>query len=169
MNTIECAREQDVLDALAARRWPARSDAGLVAHVAQCSICSDMVAVIQPLTEAEEELWPTIQVPSAATVWWRAQLRARQEAARRASRPMTIVHAAASIAALAVMVSVLYVAGPWVRTFSFSLPALPSIPFTLPEMSSIRELGPWARVAIGMLITWGIVAPIAIYFATAEE
>ena len=31
-------------------------------------------------------------VPSSAIVWWRAQMRARQEAARAAERPITVVH-----------------------------------------------------------------------------
>ena len=33
------------------------------------------------------------QPPSSAIVWWRAQMRARQEAARLAEQPITIVHA----------------------------------------------------------------------------
>lgn len=35
------------------------------------------------------------QPPSSAIVWWRAQMRARQEAARAVERPLTIVHALA--------------------------------------------------------------------------
>src|SRR3954466_6930508 len=33
--------------------------------------------------------------PSSAIVWWRAQMRARQEAARAIERPLTIVHTVA--------------------------------------------------------------------------
>src|SRR3954471_15127886 len=33
--------------------------------------------------------------PSSAIVWWRAQMRARQEAAKAVERPLTIVHAVA--------------------------------------------------------------------------
>ncbi len=175
MTPAECPREQDVLDALAARRWPSRCDADLLAHVARCGICADMIMVIQPLADAHEELWPAIQVPSAATVWWRAQLRARQEAARRASRPMTIVQVAASIAALAVLVSIGYVASPLLASLSFSLATLPfafSLPlmdFSLPEVPAVRELGLWSWMAIGVFVTWAVVTPLAIYFASAEE
>jgi len=35
------------------------------------------------------------QPPSSAIVWWRAQMRARHEAARAVQRPLTVVHALA--------------------------------------------------------------------------
>ena len=178
MRTIECVREQDVLDALAARRWPARCDGELVAHIAQCSICADMIAVVQPIGDAHEELWPSVQVPSASTVWWRAQLRARQEAARRVARPITIVQAAAVVAALAVAAALAYIAAPLLPALSFSLPALPAwfslpdipaVDFSLPQMPPLTELGLWWRITIGVLLTWGVIAPLAIYFAISEE
>src|SRR5688500_1045787 len=44
--------------------------------------------------------------PSSAIVWWRAQMRARQEAALAAARPITIVHALAIAAGTGLMLSV---------------------------------------------------------------
>lgn len=175
MIRVECAREQDVLDAIAARRWPERCDAELRDHVASCSICSDVVAVVGPLTASHDEIWPEIQVPSSATVWWRAQLRAQQEAARKAARPITIVQVAASVAALVVIVVTAYAIRPWLPAFTFGLPELPTLSVSLPRIalpevpSSISEIGLWSWMAIGAFLSWAVIAPLVIYFATAEE
>lgn len=45
------------------------------------------------------------QPPSSAIVWWRAQMRARQEAARAVERPLTIVHALAIACGLGLLFS----------------------------------------------------------------
>jgi hypothetical protein len=47
------------------------------------------------------------QPPSSAIVWWRAQMRARAEAARAVERPVTIVHALALAATLGLLAGVL--------------------------------------------------------------
>ena len=51
----ECTREQDVLDAIAANRWPRRSDEELLQHVAGCAICSDLVEVVRPLIDEHDQ------------------------------------------------------------------------------------------------------------------
>ena len=175
MIRVECPREQDVLDAIAARRWPERCDAELRDHVASCSLCTDVVDVVGPLTTSHDEIWSEIQVPSSATVWWRAQLRAQQEAARKAARPITIVQVAASVAALFVIVLTAYAIRPWLPAFTLGLPELPTLSVSLPRItlpevpSSISEIGLWSWVAIGAFLSWAVIAPLVIYFATAEE
>ena len=174
----DCTREQDVLDALAARRWPGRCEAELLTHVSQCSICADIVAVVQPIGEVHEELWTSMQVPSASTVWWRAQLRAQQEATRRASRPITIVQVAAAIVAFVATAAFASIAAPLLPTFSFSLPTLPAwfalpklptIDLSLPEVPPLQQLGRWWWLGIAAFLTWAVIAPLAIYFAISED
>ena len=46
------------------------------------------------------------QPPSSAIVWWRAQMRARQEAAHLAEQPITIVHALSIAAGIGLLLSV---------------------------------------------------------------
>ena len=175
MMRIECPREQDVLDAIAARRWPARCDAELRDHVATCSICTDFVEVVEPLTVARDDMWPEIQVPSSATVWWRAQLRARQEAERKASRPITVVQVAASIVALVVIAAASYAVRPWMPAFRFPRPEWPALNVSVPHISlpdvpsSISDLGMWSWVAIAIFLSWAVIAPLVIYFATSDE
>ena len=65
------------------RREPELTDAEIEAIVAD--------AIAAEASTARREATP----PSSAIVWWRAQMRARQEAARAVERPLTIVHALA--------------------------------------------------------------------------
>ena len=53
--------------------------------------------------------------PSSAIVWWRAQMRARQEAARAVERPITIVHGLAIACGVGVALSLITTAVAGVR------------------------------------------------------
>ena len=77
----------------------AATDAEIEAIVAE--------AIAAEAAMAREEAAP----PSSAIVWWRAQMRARQEAAQLADRPITVVHALAIACGAGLLLSVVgYVA-----------------------------------------------------------
>ena len=97
MRQVECEFEAEVLSAVAQSRWPDRAAADLRAHALVCPICSDVAAVAGAIDEASAEMRASASVPAAGLVWWRAQLRARREAAKAAGRPIT----AAQVIALA--------------------------------------------------------------------
>ena len=59
-------------------------------------------AIAAEASSARREAAP----PSSAIVWWRAQMRARQEAARAVERPLTVVHAIAIACGLGLLLSV---------------------------------------------------------------
>jgi hypothetical protein len=97
MKTYDCEFESEVLAAVVEGRWPERADTELRTHASTCSICSD-VAVIGAAIDADREaLRAEAALPDGGLVWWRAQLRARREAAKVAGRPIT----AAQVLALA--------------------------------------------------------------------
>src|SRR5260221_6864339 len=64
------------------------------------AIVADAIAADAALAHAEA------QPPSSAIVWWRAQMRARQEAAQLAEQPITIVHALSIAAGVGLMLSI---------------------------------------------------------------
>jgi len=97
MKALECGREAEVLAAVLEGRWPERADHELTEHAAACSVCAEAAAVAAALEADREDLRARAAVPEAGRVWWRAQLRARREAAKVAGRPIT----AAQILALA--------------------------------------------------------------------
>ena len=117
---IECIREQDILDAVAAGRWPERCDAELQAHIDACRICQDVATVFAALSQEREAAWESGPVPPSSLVWWRAQVRAREEAARVAERPIAVAQGAALICLLAVAVAVAPLALPWSKRMAAS-------------------------------------------------
>lgn len=100
-----CAREGDVLDLVAIGQWPARADADLAAHVAACPSCSDLALVASAIVDVRDTGAAHKRLPDAGIVWLRAQMRAREDAARRAARPIWIAQwtGMAVIAAILVM------------------------------------------------------------------
>ena len=95
---LDCARENEVLEAVAFGRWPEHA-ADLVAHAATCAVCADLSAVALALHDEREAACREAPVPASGMVWWRATIRARAEAARTASRPITIAQGAAAACA----------------------------------------------------------------------
>lgn len=172
---IDCCREQDVLDALASARWPMRCDDGLRTHVAACPVCSDVVAVAGPLLALQDEAWSSVRVPSPGTVWWRAQLRARREAARQAARPIGVAQAAAGACAVLLTLGACWAASAWISLaaqwlaawasssavlLSVDLPAIGLPDLTIPARW-------WWAAALAAL--WLIVGPLAFYLALADN
>ena len=103
----ECVHEPEVLDAVAAGRWPDRLGHNLKEHVENCEVCSDLAFVAQSFKEDPLARVEHSRIPSAGLVWWRAELRARQEAIRVASRPITLVQILAGAGGLAVAAGLL--------------------------------------------------------------
>lgn len=103
MTPTECVREADVLDEIGAGRWPEAAPAALREHVAACPVCADLALVASGL-QAEGAVAradiASIPLPSAGQVWWRAELRARQEKAELAQRPIAAVQIVAAVVVL---------------------------------------------------------------------
>jgi formate-dependent nitrite reductase membrane component NrfD len=85
------------------------------------------------------------RVPPPELVWMRAQLRAREEAARKAARPIVFAQAVGVAAFAGLLVSV-------VSRLPFA--QLPDIPLPLVEL---------------VLGGWLVLAPIAVYLAFSRE
>jgi len=97
---IECAREAEVMDAVAFGRWPEHMDEGLTTHAATCTVCGDLVEVVRALHDDRDAACREAPVPAAGMVWWRATIRARAEAARTATQPSTVLQGIAAACAV---------------------------------------------------------------------
>jgi hypothetical protein len=154
---------------MAAGRWPERCDSELRLHAGSCDICADLVEVVGPLLDARDVVYADVPVPASGTVWWRAQVRARREAARQAARPITVAQAIAASIGVAGLVALIVVAAPWLEHSLAPLAGLLSVDagsLALPDVSSLRR---WAWVIAIVIGTWLIVAPIAIYLTGNED
>jgi hypothetical protein len=159
MTMIECPRESDVLDAIDSRRWPHRVSRELADHVAACEICSDVLAVATAMREDQKATWQEAGIPSSGQVWWRAEMRARQQAMRDASRPITIAYGVAAVAALVLALAVSWFAWPTVHEFASSFASAQTTAFTSPLTLPLL-------VALGALL---VIAPVALYLVFSDE
>jgi len=158
-----------VLDALSARRWPERCDADLRTHVASCAICADLVDVASALLDDHEVAWRDAHLPPSGVVWWRAQLRAREEAARAAARPLAFIQGvAASVAVWLVLALVRAVPPGYLSTWRAWLMGLvPDITVRMPDLARVTGAVPLSILVL--LAAWLLLAPVAIYFAVVDE
>jgi hypothetical protein len=156
---IECPRESEVLDALASKRWPHRVDHELADHVASCDVCTDVLVVAAAMREDHHATWQEASVPSSGQVWWRAEMRARHEAIRKASRPITIAYGVAALAALALVAAVGWFAWPVVHDYLSSFGSAQTSPLSSPLTLPLI-------VALGALL---VVAPVALYLVLSDE
>jgi hypothetical protein len=90
MTFRSCTYEEEVVRALKAGHWPDGCALELCEHVEACENCSDLVLVTQSFQLARREAELETIADSASLLWWRAQLRRRNAAAERVSRPITI-------------------------------------------------------------------------------
>jgi hypothetical protein len=90
MRFRSCACENEVARALKDGHWPEGCGPELRAHVDICGSCSDLVLVTQTFQQARSESEQTAPWGPPSLLWWRAQLRRRNAAAERVSRPVTI-------------------------------------------------------------------------------
>jgi hypothetical protein len=154
-----CPREADVLDALASARWPNRVERELTDHVASCAICTDVLAVASAIQFDHDAAWKEASVPSSGQMWWRVEMRAKQDAIREASRPVAVAQGVAVLFALALAGAAGWRAWPLVREYlsSASLAQLPAVasPLAIPLV-----------VALGALL---VVTPLALYVVLSDE
>jgi hypothetical protein len=168
--THHCAQERDVVSAVLSRRWNSAAES-LKQHAAGCEICRDVVAVADLLSADQERSRFDVRVPAAGQIWWRSAVRARLEAAQTAARPMTWFHGIAGACALGLAWALVGMAWPSIRELMAWLTTL-----TLGVDSGfgdglsvvtamVQKSLPLAFVVAACLV----LAPIALYFALAEE
>lgn len=174
--TINAARDEDTCggspqvgaSAEAGASTHPTLNAELAAHIAGCEHCAAIVALAGALREDRQAACGAAHPPSAGLVWWRAHRRAREEAARRAARPISFVHGIALGCAAAAAVAIVGLVLGDVRTYlsewvaTFSWPALPTA--TAVHVISSLPLGAALVLAASLLL-----APVAIYLALSEE
>ena len=88
------------------------------------------------------------QPPSSAIVWWRAQMRARHEAARAVQRPLTVVHALAIACGAGLLLSLVGTAAVGVKGSFAWLTALYG---SLTAPASAAVASPWTTLPVVVL------------------
>jgi hypothetical protein len=111
-------------------------------------------AIAAEASSARREAAP----PSSAIVWWRAQMRARQEATKAVERPLTIVHAVAIACGLGLLLSV---AGLGVALVKGMLGTV--------SLTTIDFTSRWITLPATAMLVSVLVASIAAFVIFADE
>ncbi len=173
--TRECHRSSDVAAAASAGELSSGADSDLGRHLAECEACRDLALVITALRGERDRVRREVPAPSAGLVWWRAELRERQEAERRAAAPVTLVHAAAFVAVLVVAVVSFSAFAHWawaapLTDFLPTLPTLPTFPTWSEAAQAVADVSPVLRWALALGATaWLILGPVALYLTLRRD
>ena len=165
MRNANCAREDELLEALQSARWPEATDASLREHVHTCATCTDLLAVAAPLLNEHHALLREAQVPSSAIVWWRAQMRSKREAAEKAAQPITFVQGITFACIAGLLATAL---GLFVPTFRGALAWVAEAAGAWSGYSLAMPVdalaNPVVLAAVAALGLCALVLPIALYF-----
>lgn len=101
MSAAPCVWERELLDALGRGFVGAE----LESHIATCLSCGELHAVASALLDERVKAISEAPVPTAAAMWWRMQMRRRQEVQAASRRSLLIGQAVTLAAAMAVMVA----------------------------------------------------------------
>jgi hypothetical protein len=122
---------------------------------ADCPECGPLAILAEEIRREFEHTKREARVPTPEIVWWRAQMRAREEAARKAARPILFTQALAIAALIGLLVSV---AGRITLTSISWSEGLPTISQSTSFLPVIIVAGCWL-----------VLAPIALYFAFSRD
>ena len=175
MPRVDCPHEADVLMMVTTGRWPDRAPEELRAHASTCDICAD-IALIAQVIDDDAAMMPAPPLPSAGTVWWRAQLRARQEAAKDVGRPITVAQGVLLAVVGGVAGAVFGATTGWFQrvlsrvwggvsdaassaTASIHFPSLPALPSDVSVLADYRTgliiVGVGVALAMAVVV-WGL-------------
>jgi len=101
-----CKKQKEVSAALREGRWPGACDSSLLAHVADCQECNDLVLVAETLQQARGETMGKAQLVSPETLWWRRELQRRSAVVERVTLPVAVIEKLALIAVPLAMLAV---------------------------------------------------------------
>jgi len=82
-----CPREAEAQAVLRRGHWPDACDPELRQHVATCDRCSSRLLVLKTFQTVRAESMQAAHLGHPGLLWWRAQLRRRNEALERVRKP----------------------------------------------------------------------------------
>jgi len=164
-----CSFENELAQALRAGHWPEGCGEELRAHVKACANCSDLVLVTQTFLSARSESEQTVLCTSPGLLWWRAQLRRRNAATERVSRPVTIAELFALV--VYVFVGVVLVASQYrhgLKWSSWWSEIAPARAFHFLSTGS-GQVNPNLLLLIFGFGVLGLVSILVVYFASERS
>lgn len=138
-----CPHEPQIVRAFTADGEPPLA-VELQQHLAECATCREAAAVASALRSELDIAWKE-GAPTAEVVWFRAQLKARAEAAELAARPVFVAQALAGATVAGAVAAVIGMFGHF-------------------DILTLATRGLLLAFAV-----WLLLAPVAVYLATTED
>ena len=108
--------------------------------------------------------------PSSAIVWWRAQMRARQEAAAAADRPISIVHGLAIACGVGVALSLIGTALASVRgSAGWLKDVYASATAAVAPLASLDLTSRWVMLPMTVMLASIVIATVAAYVIFVDD
>jgi len=171
MTLKNCPREKEVRELVEHGQWPVAADIApeLSTHVNSCRGCSDLVLVAEAFRRARAASTATARLVPPGVLWWRAQLRRRNQAVERLARPLL---GAQIFAAVVTVLAGAGFLGFVARPSGGWLPWLEQ----LPQSTSMHWDNFRAVIVANPLWTWTMLGPalvllggVAVYIATERQ
>jgi predicted anti-sigma-YlaC factor YlaD len=83
-----CPHEKEIRELIEGGQWPLAASPELRAHLGECRTCSDLAVVTEAFQNARIESIAAAKLASPGVLLWRAQLRRRNAAVERLTRPL---------------------------------------------------------------------------------
>ena len=172
MTLVPCQHEKEIAVLLTSGQWPHAAPAELRAHAATCRSCAELALVPSAFRAARTTAVAAAPLVSPGVLWWRAQLRRRNAAIERVTRPILGAQIFAFVVCIAVAIG--FVASHavqgigWISGFG-QLFRLPSIDVTKLWPSSLAGSGLALWVIVPVLATLALLGGVAVYLASSEE
>jgi hypothetical protein len=165
MNPTQCRNEAAIVAAVHAGGWP-HAAAELAVHAAGCAVCREVAEVALSFDAERRTVNRHVSVPSAARVWWRAQLRARMDAAEVAAQPLGVAQGLGAASALAVAIlsirwawpSILN-AGTWIDRVTAEAAIV------APVESDVVRIAVWLTLGLALLV----LVPVVVFCTMPDE
>jgi hypothetical protein len=162
---IDCPRESEVFEAVAFDRLADVRD-----HVATCSVCAEIADVAGALRADHKAACREAQVPSAGAVWWRATVRARAEAARTVSQPITILQGIAGACGVGLAVALIGITWRSFHWFDGLDAIVARLDARRDEIAAASALAVQYGLPVMLaLAACLVIAPVALYIALTDD
>jgi hypothetical protein len=88
MTFVSCTCEKEIRELVERGQWPLAAPPELKSHAVACRTCADLVLVAGAFQRARATTIAAAKPATPGAIWWRAQLRSRQQAFERIQRPL---------------------------------------------------------------------------------
>ncbi|MGD0912441.1 MAG: hypothetical protein ABR928_11120 [Terracidiphilus sp.] len=167
MTLVSCNCEKDIRELVERGQWPLAAPRELRDHAAQCRTCADLVLVASAFQRVRSTTLAAAKPVSAGSIWWRAQLRSRQQAFERIQRPLIGAQVFALVALLVPIIGfVAFEARHGLAWLSWFGTASQSAQLHAGDLSSSSPSG---LIFVVAAATIALIAGVAVYFATERK